>query len=284
MEFRGSFVPLVTPFDRKGRVDSHALERLIEWHIEEGSDGIIVCATTGEGPTLSALEKKKITQIALQAASGHIPILLSTGTNDTRESVRNTAAALKLGAQGCLVVTPYYNKPSQEGCIAHFTEISKVGLPMILYHNPPRAAVRLEAKTIRMLSENPTIVAIKESSHDLQLIRSIISDIAVFSGDDDLCFEIMQMGGVGSIATTANLVPKGWRAMIHDCLQGNWETAYQSAQTYLPLSRAIFSETNPQGVKYALSLLGKCQSVLRLPMLEPVLATKQDIEQQLLSL
>lgn len=284
MAFSGSFVPLVTPFDRKYRFDQRAFESLIEWHIDQGTDGLVCSATTGEGPTLNDREKKQIAEICIRIALNRIPVIVSTGTNDTRTSVKNTEAAQKLGATGCLVVTPYYNKPSQKGCLAHFEEVAKVGLPMILYHNPPRAQVRLEKETIVALSKNPSIVAIKESSHDLEHIRSIVKTIPVFSGDDDLCFEIMKLGGVGSIATTANLVPKGWKKMIQLSLGGEWEAARSLANRYLPLSRAIFLETNPQGVKYALSLLKKCPPSLRLPLLEPETCTQNAIKNELLKL
>lgn len=284
MLFSGSYVPLITPFDKQGRLDKSALEELVEWHISQGTDGIICAATTGEGPTLSSLEKKQIAELCIRVSNGRIPILVSTGTNDTRASVRNTRVAQKLGAAGCLVVTPYYNKPSQKGCIAHMEEIAKVGLPMILYHNPPRAVVRLTAETIIHLSKNKTICAIKESSHDLDHISQIVNHIPVLSGDDDLCYEMIKLGAVGSIATTANLIPKAWKEMVANCLKGNWEKAEAHAKNYLPLIDALFLETNPQCVKYAVSLLGKCHKALRLPMLEPTLETKKKIKQELLAL
>lgn len=282
--FSGSYVPLITPFDRKGRLDKKALEKLVEWHISQGTDGIVCAATTGEGPTLSTPEKKKIAEICIATSNGRIPTIVSTGTNDTRASVRDTEMARRIGADGCLVVTPYYNKPSQKGCILHFEEIAKVGLPMILYHNPPRSALRLTAETILHLSKNKTIYAIKESSHDLDHIRKIVKHIPVLSGDDDLCFEMIQLGAVGSIATTANVIPKGWKEMVANALKGNWEKAKNLAQKFLPLSEALFLETNPQGVKYAVSLLGSCQHTLRLPMIEPTLDTKERIKKELLQL
>lgn len=284
MRFTGSYVPLVTPFDRKGRVDQKTLEKLIEWHIAEGTDGLVCSATTGEGPCLSDAERKKIAEICLRTAAKRLPIVVSTGVSDTRTSIRYTEVAKKLGADGCLVVTPYYNKPSQKGCILHFSEIAKVGLPVILYHNPPRAAVRLSAETILALAQVPNIIAIKESSHDLELIRKIVGHIDVLAGDDDIAFEILKEGGVGTIATTANLIPRGWKQMVALCLQKKWDQAQKIAQKYLPFSKAIFLETNPQGTKFGLSWLGRCQPVLRLPMILANEATQLEIKRAILRL
>ncbi len=284
MKFRGSFVPIVTPFDRRGHIDRKTLEKLIEWHISEGTDGIVCSATTGEGPSLSDRERKKVAEICIQTVSKRVPVIVSSGVSDTRASVRYTESALKLGADGCLVVTPYYNKPGQRGCILHFEEVAKVGLPMILYHNPPRAVVRLTAETILHLSQVPNIVAIKESSHDLELVRKITPYIDVFSGDDDIAYEIIKEGGVGSIATCANIIPRGWKQMVTDCFEKRWDYAKKMAQNYLPLIRAVFLETNPQGTKFALSWVGRCQNVLRLPMIFPTEATQKEIKKAILRL
>lgn len=284
MRYRGSFVALITPFTRKGNVDWKALERLIEWHISEGTDGIVCSATTGEGPCLSDSERKKIAHICIQTAAKRIPIIVSTGVNDTRTSVRHTETAQKLGADGCLVVTPYYNKPSQKGCYLHFQEVAKVGLPTIIYHNPPRAVIRLTAETIIEISKIPNIIAIKDASSDLGLIRKIVKYIPVFSGDDDLAFSVMREGGVGSIAATANLIPRGWKEMIHHCQKGKWEKAELFSQRYLPLIKALFSETNPQCFKFALSWFRKCQPTLRLPMIPPTESTQREIKKEILRL
>jgi len=284
MDFRGSYVPLITPFDKKGRLDRKALEKLIEWHIAEGTDGIVCSATTGEGPCLSDVERKKVGEICIRTAAGRIPVIVSTGINDTNTSVRYTEIAQKLGANGCLVVTPYYNRPSQRGCYLHFQEVAKVGLPVIIYHNPPRAVVRLTAETIEEVSQIPNIVAIKESSHDLELVRKICKSIPVFSGDDDLAFAILREGGVGSIATTANLIPRGWKQMISLCLQGKWEKAEALSKRYLSLCKALFLETNPQGMKFAMAWLGRCEATLRLPMILPTAATQQELKREILRL
>lgn len=284
MKFRGSFVALVTPFDAKGRLDRKTLASLVEWHIAQGTDGIVCCATTGESPALNEKERKAIAEICIQVAQGRIPVIVSTGVSDTKTSIRYTEMAQKIGAQGCLVVTPYYNKPSQQGCILHFSEVGKVGLPVVVYHNPPRAVVRLTLETILELSDLPHIVAIKESSHDLDLVRKIASKIDVLSGDDDLTFSILQAGGVGTISTVANIIPHGWKQMVSLCLQNKWEEGKFLTEKYLPLIKAIFLETNPQGTKFALSCLGKCHPQLRLPMVTPPLEVQNEIKKQLLRL
>ena len=284
MDFRGSYVPLITPFNRKGRLDRKTLERLVEWHIAEGTDGIICSATTGEGVCLSDAERKTVAQICIRTSAGRIPIIVSTGTNDTRTSVQYTESAQKCGANGCLVVTPYYNKPSQRGCYLHFQEVARVGLPIIVYHNPGRAVIRLTIETMREISRLPHIAAIKETSRDLEFVRKLIPLLPVFSGDDDITFAVMKEGGVGSIVPTANLVPKGWKQMVQLCLQGRWEQAEILAQRYLPLNRALYLETNPQCVKFALSWLGKCSPTLRLPMILPAEEAQNELKKAILHL
>ncbi len=284
MRFSGSLVPLITPFYHSGKIDSKTLRFLVEWHISSGTDGIVCCATTGEGPALTDRERKKIAEICIEVSNGRIPILLATGTSDTRTTIRNTEVAQKIGADGCLVVTPYYNRPTQRGCLLHFQEVAKVGLPVIIYHNPPRAAVKLNQETILELAEHPNIVGIKESSRDLELIRKISKKIPVFSGEDDLVLEIMKEGAVGSIATCSNLIPHGWKRMILFCQKQNWDKAGILAKKYLPIARAIFLETNPQGIKFALSTLGKCKAALRLPLVQATGATQKEIQLQLLLL
>lgn len=284
MAFSGSFVALITPFDRKGRLDTKALEKLVEWHINEGTDGIVCSATTGEGLSFSDLERKKIAQICIETAARRIPVIVSTGVSDTRISTRYTEMAKRLGADGCLVVTPYYNKPSQRGCVIHFQEVARVGLPIIIYHNPPRAVVRLSGETIEELSQIPNVVGIKESSHDLELVRRIAKRIPVFSGDDDLTYSILREGGVGAIAVTANVIPRGWKRLVSSCLQGEWEKGSYLMKRFLPLCRAMFLETNPQGPKFVASWLGLCKPVLRLPMILPTDATRIALKKEILRL
>jgi len=278
MSYSGSFVPLVTPFDRKGRLDLEALEILLNWHIKEGTDGIICGATTGEGASLTPAEKEDLARTCIEISAKRIPILVATGTNDTAASIGNTEKAKKLGADGCLVVTPYYNKPSQKGCYLHFQEIAKVGLPIIVYHIPHRTAFRLNFETIVELSKLPSVVAIKESSSDIELVKKIKPYIPIFSGDDDMTQSIMKEGGVGSISVTANLIPGIWRKMVQMYLENKWEEADFLFEKASQFFKVMFLETNPQCIKYALSCLGKCESTLRLPLIEPEEENQQKIK------
>ncbi len=287
MAFRGSFVALITPFHSNGRVDWKRLEKLIEWQIKQGVDGLVCGATTGEGPTLRESERKKITEVCVQTSGKRIPVIVSTGVNDTRRTVRATAEAQKLGADGCLVVTPYYNKPSQRGCVLHFQETAKVGLPMIVYHIPGRAVVRLEAETVLEISQIPGFAGIKDATSDIEWIRKIrklCPKISILSGDDDFTFELLKAGGDGVISVICNVIPNGWTKMIHLSLKGKWDRAKILAARYMPLCKAHFIETNPQCVKFSMSWLGHCHPALRLPMVEPLESTRNEIKKALIGL
>jgi len=274
--FRGSFVALITPFTTQNKIDQKALESLVEWQIAEGTDGIVCCGSTGEGSVLNRAERKRVASICVKVAAGRIPILVGTGTCDTRQSIQYTEDALNIGASGCLVITPYYNKPTQQGCLAHFAEVAKVGLPVIVYHNPPRTCIRLTLETLQALSQIPGIVALKDSNRDLDLIRQ--SPLPVFSGDDDITYEILQAGGVGAISVIGNVIPRGWKQMISS------SKGKQLAERYLPLCKAHFIETNPQCVKYVVSQMGRCQPILRLPLLLPTQETRKALIQTLVQL
>lgn len=284
MKFAGSYVALLTPFDSKGSVDLKTLRKLVEWHIKEGTDGIVCCATTGEGPALNDKDRKKIASTCIEISQGRIPIIVATGVSDTRTSVKYTEEALKLKADGCLVVTPYYNKPTQKGCILHFKEIASVGVPLILYNNPARAVVRLSLETVLALSEIPNIVAFKESGRDLDLVKKIAPHIDVFVGDDDMTYEIMKAGGVGTISPCANLFPQVWKGLIQASLEKRWDDAKKIMERFLPFCHSVFLETNPQGPKFALSWMGKCKPFFRLPMVLPNEETQMEIKKEMLHL
>lgn len=276
MLFSGSLVALITPFNKRGKLDEKALEALVEWHIQEKTDGIVCCGTTGEACTLTRKERKKITEICVQTASGRIPIIAGTGTCSTNETRILTEDAKKAGAAGCLVVTPYYNKPTQLGCFEHFRAIAKVDLPIIVYHNPGRAVFRFEIETLQRFEEIPQIVAIKDSSHDLDFVQKIKSStkLPILSGEDDITYEILELGGVGSISVIGNIIPSSWRKMIH-------QKSKPLAKRYLPLCQANFFETNPQCVKYLLAQMGKCLPVFRLPLTNPSLLTQKRLDETL---
>lgn len=284
MQFGRSLVPIITPFNRKGNIDVKPLEKFIEWQIAEGTDGIVCCGTTGESPALSNREKKKIAEICIRVAAKRIPIIVGTGVSDTKTTVQLTEQMQKLGADGCLVVTPYYNRPTQRGCVLHYQEVAKVGLPMIAYHNPVRAGVRLEAETILEMSRIPGVIAMKDSGRDFELIRKVHKSMPILSGDDDLTFQILQAGGVGAISAVGNVIPRGCKKMIDLCLDGKWEEGKVLVDKYLPLCKAVFLETNPQCFKLVLSWFGKCKPILRLPLVLPTEKTEKELKKVLISL
>ena len=283
--FKGSIVAIITPFTPEGEVDYEAFKELIDWHVAEGTHAIVCCGTTGEAPTLSSEEQMQIFKTAVDVSKKRVPIIAGTGTYDTRKTVEETRKAKELGVDGCLVVVPYYSRPTPEGCIAHYTEVSKVGLPIIVYHHPGRTGVSLSSEVLAEISKLSSVVAIKEASGGLELIQEIqkISDIPIFSGDDTLTFSMMELGAVGGISIVANLIPKAWKEMIESFLQGNKEQAREINTLYSSLVEAMVLETNPQCVKYAVSLLGKCHPHLRLPLLQPREAHKLMILQALTS-
>ena len=286
MEFRGSLVAIVTPFNARGQIDVRALERLVEWQIGEGTDGIICSGATGESTSLSLRERQKILEICLRVSGGKIPIIAGTGTPNTNETVLFTERALRGGASGCLVITPFYNKPTQRGCVLHYREVAKVGLPVIAYHNPGRTTVRLTVETLAEIGTITGVVGVKEASGDLEFIRAVkkVSSLPILAGEDWLTFETIKAGGVGAISTVGNIIPKAWREMIHFCLDGKWEEGKGISDRFEPLYRTIFSETNPQCVKYVLSLMGKCKPSLRLPLVEPLDETQTELKRTLKSL
>jgi 4-hydroxy-tetrahydrodipicolinate synthase len=286
LKVQGSFVALATPFDSKGRIDWKCIEKLVSWHIGEGTEGILCCGATGEGMAVSPNEKKKMVTLCAEVAEHKIPILVSSGTADTNQSVRLTEAMLKAGASGCLVVTPYYNKPTQRGCVSHFREIAKVGLPVIIYNNPGRVCVRLEAETVIEIARIPGIAGYKDSTADIELIRKVrkLSCLPILSGDDHLTYETLQEGGAGAISVVGNLFPKAWKAMIAHALKKEWASSKEIADRFAPLCKALFLEPNPQCLKFAMSWLGKCAAHLRLPLVAPTETTQAQIVEELAKL
>ena len=277
--FYGSIVAIVTPFDKNNQIDKKALENLVKWHIENGTDAIVCTGTTGESPTLSDEEKVEVLKICIAAADGKIKVIAGTGSYDTKKSCDLTRKAKELKADGALVVVPYYNRPTQEGIIAHYKEIAKVGLPIIIYHHPGRTGVKVDLSSFERLSKIENIVSIKEASGDLSFIEKLIksSFLPVFSGDDSITVDVMKMGGVGVISVVANIIPSVWKKITDLCLNKNFKEAEILLSKYKPLCDAMFFESNPQCVKYALSLMGKASSYLRLPLLEPSIENKEKI-------
>lgn len=273
--FKGSGVALVTPFHHQG-VDTQALKRLIEWHIAAKTDALIILGTTGEGATLSLDEKLMVFEQAIDFARGRIFMVANTGTNDTRASIELSQHAKALGYDALLAVVPYYNKPTQRGCVAHFTALADaVQHPIILYNVPARSGVNLSAKSTLSLAQHPYICGIKEASHDLDQIAAILKDkpddFYVYSGNDDQNADILKLGGAGVISVSANLVPERIKALCSAGLRGDVAQLDRLSAELVKLNEILFIESNPVPAKQALAWMGRMEAEVRLPLvsLEP---------------
>lgn len=281
--FTGSIVALVTPF-KNGKVDFKKLRELIEFHVREGTSAISPCGTTGESPTLSHEEHEKVIAEVVQRVRGRIPVIAGTGSNNTQEALRLTRFAQKAGADGALVITPYYNRPTQEGLYRHFRALAEdTDIPIVLYNVPSRTGVSISPETVARLAEFKNIVAIKEASGSLDQISAILGlcDITVLSGEDSLILPILSIGGKGVVSVVANIVPKETSAMINSFFKGDMETARKAHHRLYPLTKAMFIETNPIPVKTAMRILGRLNGELRLPLCEMAEANKRHLTKAL---
>ena len=271
--FEGSFVAIVTPF-KNGEVDASALRELIEFHIVNGTNGIVPCGTTGESATLNHAEHEEVIRISVETCKGRIPVLAGTGSNATQEAIELTLRAQKIGANGALLITPYYNKPTQEGLFQHFSAVAKeTDIPIILYNVPSRTSINMLPSTVARLSSVNNIVGIKEASGSLVQVSEIIdlcgSDFEVISGEDPLTWPILAIGGKGVISVTANLVPNKFAKLVDAARTGDVETAKALHYELLKLNDIMFVETNPIPVKSALALMDRIQNEFRAPLCPP---------------
>ena len=268
--FSGSMVALVTPF-KDGQVDWHSLDALIEFHIGNGTHGIVPCGTTGESATLSHQEHDDVIKAVVKAVHQRVPVIAGTGSNSTDEAVRLTREAEKSGADGALMISPYYNRPTQEGLFQHYKKVAdSVGIPLIVYNIPARTGSKIEPETLARLSEIKNVAGVKEATGSvdqaIDVIRLCGDRLAVYSGEDSLTFSLMALGGRGVISTVANIAPKEMSQLTDACFKGNWEKGRDLQFRLIPLIHAVFLETNPIPVKTALALMGKCAGDLRLPL------------------
>jgi len=268
--FKGSIVAIVTPF-KNGEVDEDAYRKLIEFHIENGTDGIVPCGTTGESATLDHTEHARVIDIAVEAVNKRVPVIAGTGGNSTQEAIELSAHAKEVGADATLQVTPYYNKPTQEGLFQHFSAIAKaVPLPQILYNVPGRTSVNMLPETVARLAELPEMVAIKEASGDLQQMAEIVNlagdKITLLSGDDNITLPALAIGGKGVISVVANIVPKDTSDLVRLWEEGKIEEARKMFYKLFPLCQAMFYETNPIPVKTSVALMGMIEDEMRLPL------------------
>ena len=269
--FSGSFVAMVTPF-RNGKVDEAKVRELVELHVASGTDGLIPCGTTGESPTLSHDEHRRLVELVLEVARKRITVIAGTGSNATSEAVELTKHAERAGANGALVVSPYYNKPTQEGLYRHFRAIADaVQIPIVVYNIASRTAVNIETATMARLARDcRNIAGVKEASGSLDQMAQVIAacgpDFTVLSGDDNLTLPLMAIGGHGVISVIANILPRETADMVHAALDGDWKRARELHYKLLPLARAAFLETNPIPIKEAMAMAGMLTAEFRLPM------------------
>ena len=268
--FKGSIVALITPF-KNGTVDEDRLRQLVEYQIENGTDGIVPCGTTGEASTLDYDEHMNVIDIVIRQTNKRVPVIAGTGSNSTAEAIELSRKAKNLGADGVLLVTPYYNKPSQEGLYRHFKAIAdSVAIPQVLYNVPGRTGVNMLPATVARLAEHPAIVAIKEATGSLQQASEILNlcgdKLDVISGDDFITFPIMACGGKGVISVVANIMPREVATLVDAFFNGDMEEARRLHLYMLNISNAMFIEVNPVPVKAAAALMGKCENETRLPL------------------
>ena len=277
--FRGSFTALVTPF-RDGALDEKALRGLVDWQIDEGTHGLVPVGTTGESPTVSHDEHKRVVEWTVEQAAGRVPVIAGAGSNNTTEAIDLARHAEKAGADAALVVTPYYNKPGQEGLYQHYKAIAgAVGIPIIIYNIPGRSVVDMSVETMARLFELPNIVGVKDATANLARVSqqraAMGSSFNQLSGEDATALAFMAHGGDGCISVASNVAPKLCAQLQNACLAGDFRTALHVQDRLFPLFQALFVETNPSPTKYALSVLGKIVDEARLPMVPVSDTTKQ---------
>jgi 4-hydroxy-tetrahydrodipicolinate synthase len=268
--FTGSITALITPF-RGGAIDEKAFQDIVQWQIDEGTHAVVPCGTTGESPALSHEEHKRVIELCIDVAKEKIPVIAGTGSNSTEEAIALTKHAAEAGADAALVVTPYYNKPSQAGMLAHFLAIADaVDLPVIIYNIPPRSVVDMTVETMTKLAEHPNIVGVKDATGDL--IRPLSTrleigrEFCLLSGDDATAVAFLAQGGFGCVSVSANVAPR-LNAELHDAWRNEqYEDVWRIRDILHPLNQALFCEPNPGPVKFAMSLIGKCLPDMRLPM------------------
>lgn len=267
----GSLVALVTPMHNDGAIDWDSLAKLLDMHVKAGTDGIVSVGTTGESATLTVLEHTEVIAFTVNQLNGRIPVIAGTGANSTSEAIELTEAAQRVGADACLLVTPYYNKPTQEGLYRHHMAIADaVAIPQILYNVPGRTAVDMLPETVARISKHPNVVAIKEATGNMDRAKQILEltdeDFLLFSGDDATAMELMLLGGKGNISVTANVAPKEMHDMCKAAIAGDRETASAINEPLDILHRKLFLEANPIPVKWALKEMGLISEGIRLPM------------------
>jgi len=282
---QGAHTAIVTPFNKNGSVDYTRYRELIEFQIENGIDGIVPVGTTGESPTLNNEEHMKVIEETVAAVHGRALVIAGTGANSTAEAVELTKLAKELGVDATLQVTPYYNKPNQEGLYRHFSAVADLGLPVVLYNVPGRSAREIAIETVARLATHPNVVAVKEAGGKVERVKQMLDgcDLEVLSGDDALALPMMRDGALGVISVASNVVPGVVASLIHTALAGQWDAAQLLHNQYVKLFDAMFIDTNPIPVKAALAMMGKIEEVYRLPLCEMSAADKDTLRKVMVS-
>lgn len=277
--FEGAYTAIITPFSKDGSVDYGKLRALIELQVAAGIDGIVPVGTTGESPTLDYEEHIKVVAVSVEAARRRIKVIAGTGANSTAEALHLTQQAKEAGADGTLQVTPYYNKPNQEGLYRHFSAVADLGLPVVLYNVPGRSCREIDVSTIARLSRHPKVVAVKEAGGSVDRVSQILRacSMTVLSGDDPLTLPMMAVGGQGVISVASNLVPKAVADMVHAAQAGRWNEARSLHAKYHRFFNEIFIDTNPIPIKAAMAMAGLIEETYRLPLCETSTANKQKL-------
>jgi 4-hydroxy-tetrahydrodipicolinate synthase len=278
---KGSITALVTPM-RNGRLDEETFRTFVDWQIAEGTHGLVPMGTTGESATVSHDEHKRIVQICIEIARGRVPVIAGSGSNNTREAIELSVFAEKAGADALLVVTPYYNKPGQEGLYQHYKAINDaVSIPIVIYNIPPRSVIDMSVETMARLFELENIIGVKDATGKIDRIslqrQAMGKDFVQLSGDDSTALAVMAHGGHGCISVTANVAPKLLSEFQEACMAGDYSAALTYQDRLMPLHRALFLEPNPAGVKYACSLIDRMRDDVRLPMVKVSEATRAEI-------
>ena len=281
--FKGSIVAIVTPF-KNGKIDETSLRNLVNWHIDEGTHGIVPVGTTGESPTLDHSEHREVVEIVIDQVNNRVPVIAGAGSNSTSEAISLLMHAESVGADAALIVTPYYNKPTQEGLYEHFKAINRasMGIPIIIYNIPPRSIVDMSIEVMGQLSNLENIIGVKDATSDLSRVekqkKQCKDGFLQFSGEDITAFEFMKNGGNGCISVTANVLPKLCSDFQNLCLKGNFDEALKIHKKLEPMHNALFIETSPSPVKYVLSKMGRIEDELRLPLVSIRQETKEILD------
>ncbi len=286
--FKGAFTALVTPF-KNNEIDEDAFRRFIDFQVSEGINGLVPCGTTGESATLTHEEHKRVVKITIDAAAGKVPVIAGTGSNSTEETIEFTAHAKEAGADAALLITPYYNKPTQEGLYLHFKKVAEaVDIPLILYNVPGRTALNMLPDTVARLSKIENIIGIKEATADLEqaswLRAECGEDFMLLSGDDATLLPFLSIGGDGVISVVSNVAPKAMADLCRAWQKGNLKEAKEIHYQLLPLCRVLFSETNPIPIKEAVHMMGKISGDIRLPMTRLAKETREELKKVMTSL